>query len=523
MRKNAIIRIIIWSIILALLLGFLALGLGFSLHRARRALRTDSYAATAIPTRLKDDEDTNLNSDAGTAKWSIDVYSTPNDQSQVMGTIKLGDDVTIERTDTINGQQWSYISSPVTGWVRESSPSASDDGEAPLPSTVSSGTYTAADNVNIRKSPSMSSEAVGVLKSGETALVEKTEYTNGTHWAYITSPAKGWIVAKYLNVPEAFTVPANEVREISVEWAAGEITIKAAAVSDICFYETEDSKHPMVWKVKDGKLDIDYSEDIQVGILHFGNLSFADKDLTILVPQDWSCDELELDTASTALRLSDLTVRKVDVDSASGVCRFQNCHITDLDIDTASGDVFLEGTLNTLDFDAASAKFTGVLYNTPSRIVVDSMSGDLDLTLPEDTGFTVKMDGMSNGFTSDFPTTARNGSHVCGDGRCVIEVDGMSSDVVIRKNGNLPVTEALPTEASAPKSLLPSEAPAAPEAPTAPEAPPLPNPLRHGYAVPPRSGGEASGFHHCLTCQKFEPRPWLPLSGGAVTAPWCRD
>lgn len=451
MRKNAIIRIIIWSIVLALLLGFLALGLGFgSFYRARRALRGNSYAATAYPTAILESEDTRLNSGTGTAKWSIDVYSTPNDQSQVLGTIKLGDDVTIERTDTINGQQWSYISSPVTGWVKETSQSVSTDGEAPLPSTVSSGTYTATDNVNIRKSPSMSSEAVGVLKSGETALVEKTEYTNGAHWAYITSPAEGWIVAEYLNAPEAFSVSADAVREISVDWSSGAITIKSAEISEISFYESGSGKHPMIYRLKDGKLDIDYSEEsLVLGVLE-------DKDLTILVPQDWSCDELELDTASTALQISDLTVREVDVDSASGICKFRNCNITDLDVDTASGDVFLEGTLNTLDFDAASAKFTGVLYNTPTRIVIDSMSGDLDLTLPEDTGFTVKMDGMSNGFTSDFPTTTRNGNHVCGDGRCLIEVDGMSSDVVIRRSDSLPITEAAPTETSEPKSLLPT-------------------------------------------------------------------
>lgn len=464
MRRNAIIRIIIWSIVLALLLGFLAVGLGYQSYRryTRRNLLSNTAAATA-------DNDIEAPG-TSTAKKSIDVYSTPNDQSKITGTINLGEDVTIEKTETINGQQWSYVSSPVVGWVREEFQSVSTDGESPHLTTISPGVYTAKDTTNIREKPSTSSAIVGVLKNGETAVVEKYENVNSKQWAYISSPATGWIVTEFLNTPDSYSVPANEVREISVDWLSGQITIKSAEVEEISFYDSGSTKYPMVWKLKDGKLDIDYCEDD----LHFGLFNFEEKDLTILVPRDFSCDELELDTASTALYVSDLTVREVEVDSASGICEFQNCSIMDLNVDTASGDVYLEGTLNTLDFDAASAKFTGVLYNTPSRIVVDSMSGDLDLTLPVDTGFTVKMDGMSNGFTSDFPTTMRNGRHVCGNGRCLIEVEGMSCDVVIRSSDSLPVTEASPTESSETKSLLPAESPTAPEAPTVPEAPAAP-------------------------------------------------
>lgn len=382
MKKSAIIRIIIWSIVLVLLLGILAAGLGY--RSFRRYTNRNLWNSTAATAPLEGNMASSVNS---AAKENTDVHSSPNTQSSIEGVINAGEEITIERTESINGQQWAYVSSPISGWIQTES----------------------------------------------------------------------------LDTPDSYSVPADQVEKISVDWVSGEITVKSAEVEEISFYESGSSRYPMVWKLKDNKLDIDYCEDN----LHFGLFNIDDKDLTILVPKDWTCDELELDTASTALRVSDMTIREVEVDSASGICRFQNCNIMDLDVDTASGDVYLEGSLNTLDFDAASAKFTGVLYNTPSRMKVDSMSGDLDLTLPEDTGFTVKMDGMNNGFTSDFPTTMRNNSHVCGDGRCFIEVDGMSSDVTIRRSDSLPVTEALPTESSETKSLLPSAA----EVPTAPDVP----------------------------------------------------
>ena len=128
-----------------------------------------------------------------------------------------------------------------------------------------------------------------------------------------------------------------------------------------------------------------------------------------------------------------MTIREVDFDGASGTCEFENCTVDEMDIDTASGDIRFIGALDILDCDAASASVYAVLSNTPSRLDMDSMSGDLDITLPGDAGFTVTLDGMTSDFSSDFETTVKNGNQVCGDGRCRINIDAMSGDVTIRK------------------------------------------------------------------------------------------
>ena len=52
---------------------------------------------------------------------------------------------------------------------------------------------------------------------------------------------------------------------------------------------------------------------------------------------------------------------------------------------------------------------------------------------PDFAGFTVTMDAMSSDFITDFDTTVRNGSYVCGDGHCRIDMDAMSGDVYIRR------------------------------------------------------------------------------------------
>lgn len=239
---------------------------------------------------------------------------------------------------------------------------------------------------------------------------------------------------KAVDADETVTVPAAEIRSIDIDWVSGSVTIAPGDVEEITFCESvvSNDKYRMVWKQSGDKLTIQFCKDSES--LNFGiHLNDGDKNLLITVPRDWVCDSLELDAASTELTVRDLTIREVEIDTASGTGRFDGCTVSTLDVDTASGDVTFTGSLGELEFDAASAGFVGVLSNVPDRINVDSMSGDLDITLPEDAGFTVNMDTMSGDFSSDFPTTSKNGSHICADGRCKIIVSAMSGDVTIRK------------------------------------------------------------------------------------------
>ena len=234
-------------------------------------------------------------------------------------------------------------------------------------------------------------------------------------------------------VTSAGSVTADEIRNIQVEWAAGTITIEPGDVTEITFSETagltEDNR--LIWSQKGDKLVIQYMEKYTFEL--FSNGTTIAKDLTITVPWDWICGELEIDAASAQVNVSGMTINEVDFDGASGVCTFTDCHVTLMDMDTASGDIRYTGTLSELDCDAASATCIMQLTNCPKRIDADMMSGDLRLTLPESCGFTVKLEALSSNFTSDFSTTNQNGRYVHGDGNCVITVSAMSGDVVINK------------------------------------------------------------------------------------------
>lgn len=233
--------------------------------------------------------------------------------------------------------------------------------------------------------------------------------------------------------PDHLSYDPDAIRQLEIFWIAGDIRILRDNVDRIVVSETEvdDNRYQMRIREKNGQLTIRYNNEDQDNIF-FGIHNYPEKELTIVVPMDWYCKELEVEAADANVEITGLTIGTMEFDGASGNCVFYETSIDNLDMDTASGAISYYGMLNTLDCDAASANITAVLLNNPKRIDVDTASGNLDLTLPVDCGFTVRMDGLSTRLESEFLTTEKNKVHLHGDGKTKIEMDSMSGDMFLR-------------------------------------------------------------------------------------------
>ncbi len=266
---------------------------------------------------------------------------------------------------------------------------------------------------------------IGILATG--LLVDTFSFSNGS-WESSHSDGTVSSVGK---------VDADKVSAIHIEWASGNIRIQPGDVHEITFAETEveNEKHRMVWKQNGSRLTLQFSRD-GVFATGFGTNITISKDLVITVPKNWKCSELALDVASADVEVRDLAVTEVDFDGASGMVDFTNCAVDELSVDTASGNIQFTGSINELDCDAASADCKIEVTNIPSRIDLDSASGDLELILPGNAGFRVSLSTLSGSFESDFTTSMSGNDYVCGDGKCRIEMDAMSGTVIIRK-GNV--------------------------------------------------------------------------------------
>ena len=183
---------------------------------------------------------------------------------------------------------------------------------------------------------------------------------------------------------------AESITHIEIEWTAGSVTIQSGDTDRIWLSESGkfDTGEAMVFRQKGQKLTIEYQKQD----VYFGIFSAPEKDLTITVPRDWEGISISMDTASADLRMQNISVREVALDSASGEAIFENCTMEELDIDTASGDVHFTGSLNTMEYDAASADLHAVFHNVPRSLDMGTASGDMDITLPDGAGFTAEAD-----------------------------------------------------------------------------------------------------------------------------------
>lgn len=230
------------------------------------------------------------------------------------------------------------------------------------------------------------------------------------------------------------TVPAEGIRELEINWVSGNIQIQTADVAEIQITESGVANADCVMQVqtRGEKLSIAFSKGTEK-FLGFGLHGELSKDLTIKVPQNWECQDLEIDVASAKVDVQNLTVWELEFNGASGECKFTDCIVDSLDVNTASGDVYFTGRLRDFDCEAASANIYADLSIVPEEMDLETMSGLMDITLPEDAGFTVSMESMKASFSSEFETTTQGKRYVCGDGQCKISVESMSGEVILRK------------------------------------------------------------------------------------------
>lgn len=129
---------------------------------------------------------------------------------------------------------------------------------------------------------------------------------------------------------------------------------------------------------------------------------------------------LIVDTGSGGVTVSDVTVSDLNVDTGSGRIEVGNASAQDVLLDTGSGSVHLE------------------LTRVPRRVVIDTGSGGVTVTVPDDFGARVEIDTGSGGIDIDFPMQLQKWERTyvagtIGDGNGRLEIDTGSGSVRIRR------------------------------------------------------------------------------------------
>lgn len=213
------------------------------------------------------------------------------------------------------------------------------------------------------------------------------------------------------NVATEGRAPAT-VRRLEIDWAGGSVTIKKGTDKDIWFYESapDGCRYNMHYEQNEYTLSIQYRK----GAIVIGKMPA--KDLVIQVPQDWGCEELEIDGAGL-----DITIEDVDLHT--------------LELDGAGCTLSYSGSVIYVDVDGAGTTLELNCAGKPEQIDIDGMGCELNLKLPTDCGFSVNSSGLGCTLNTDLSFEEKNGRKVHGNGECAIEVNGLGCSVTIAENG----------------------------------------------------------------------------------------
>ena len=258
------------------------------------------------------------------------------------------------------------------------------------------------------------------------ALVLLCVLLAGLGLSFFAKPVSSQIVSVQSTGSEHEFAP-GEVSSIFISWASGDIDIQPADQDTVTVSEERSGGSSMVVRHLGSTLEIEAGESKW----RLGVGKSTQKDLSIRVPRDWLCQSLEISAAAADIRVDGLTITSVALNTASVNCAFTDCAVEKMQMNTASSDLDYSGVLKRLELKGASADCNLRLSDAPTAIGMNTASGDLNLTLPDNCGFTLNRSSLSGAFQSDFATTTENDRIVCGDGACQITFSSLSGNINI--------------------------------------------------------------------------------------------
>ncbi|MCL2519027.1 MAG: DUF4097 domain-containing protein [Oscillospiraceae bacterium] len=230
------------------------------------------------------------------------------------------------------------------------------------------------------------------------------------------------------------SVPAAGIDTIVIDWISGNVDVKYYTGSEIQIYEKAsrnmDDREKMHYRVRGNELRIIYSAN-SMGI-NFSFLNNLSKSLEVLVPIDLTL--LSIDVVSSKITVENMKTDILKCDTVSGSVTADNVTAKyELRVNTVSGKVTLNNTTcpKILKTDSVSGSMEFDLVVCPDSINTDTVSGSVKIYLPENDGFTARLDSVSGSLKCDFQSQVENKRITYKNGGANFRFDSVSGSVSI--------------------------------------------------------------------------------------------
>lgn len=231
---------------------------------------------------------------------------------------------------------------------------------------------------------------------------------------------RGWSNHKY-NINQEDKFSAEAFKSITVSTVGADIKVIVTNEKELRFHYYGDVTIASTRNSLGPYIDIDetgsslvLAEKLRSGL---NSISYKGRaKLDIYMPKKYE-EQLKLNSASGDVYINNFGGYG-DINTASGDINIENCR-GDFDVNTASGNV-------TYRKDAA----------LKSDLAINSVSGDIDISISKDSEFNFKLRTVSGKIKCDFPVTleGRGAEGTVGGGKNDISLNTVSGNITIKNN-----------------------------------------------------------------------------------------
>ncbi|MGV8981204.1 DUF4097 family beta strand repeat-containing protein [Clostridium sp.] len=155
-------------------------------------------------------------------------------------------------------------------------------------------------------------------------------------------------------------------------------------------------------------------------------------------------DRLEADNFTVSSTSGDVNINSVvanitDFESISGSINIKSLSSKTNGFETTSGDIKIEAVTGDISANSVSGSITASYDIFNNEVAAETVSGDIDLSLPQASEFVVDFSSISGELDNDFPLVVtgkvekRNIKGTVGNGKKTIRVETVSGDAAINK------------------------------------------------------------------------------------------
>lgn len=225
-----------------------------------------------------------------------------------------------------------------------------------------------------------------------------------------------------------FTYQAADVKEVEIDWIAGEVNIVQSAEETLSVsekYVAKEDDERVHYYLEDSVLHIKFcASDFK------GSINERDKKLTVEVPAGVY---LEVNSVSSPVDLGTVNLSGISVINVSGNVEGGNLTANTVSVETVSGNIdFGEVYAAGMNLQSVSGNISVSIPNVMNA-EIENISGNVELSLRQNLGTTLKVSVVSGKVISDLEYT-QSGSrfHFYGGGTNSLRVDLVSGNLTVK-------------------------------------------------------------------------------------------